>query len=57
MPFEVMLDILENSRKVSWVDYEEETKLTKGVIHFRYDGRRFTAIFSHNFLEVIEEVH
>lgn len=56
MTFDIFLDIVSSSRQVSWVDYEEETKLTKGAIHFGYEGRRFTAIFSRNFLEVIEEV-
>ena len=57
MPFDVLLDILESSRQVSWVDFEEETKWTKGAIHFDYEDREFTAIFSHNFLEIIEEVY
>lgn len=55
MTFEIFLDIVESSRQVSWVDYEEETTFTKGVINFGYDGRRFRAIFSHNFLEVMAE--
>ena len=57
MPFEVFLDIVESSSQISWVDFEEETKFTKGAVHFVYEGRKFTAIFSHNFLEVIEEVY
>ena len=57
MTFDIFLDIVSSSRQVSWVDFEEETKWTKGAIHFGYEGRRFTAIFSHNFLEVIEEVY
>ena len=56
MTFDIFLDIVESSLRISWVDFEEETKLTKGVIHFKYRGKKFTAIFVHNFLESIEEV-
>ena len=57
MTFDIFLDIVSNSRQVSGVDYEEETKLTKGVVHFEYKERKFAAIFSRNFLEIIEEVY
>lgn len=56
MTFDIFLDIVESSRWISWVDFENETKLKKGVIHFKYGEKKFTAIFVHNFLEVIEEV-
>ena len=56
MTFDIFLDIVSSSRQISWVDFEEETKWTKGAVHFEYEGRKFTAIFSRNFLEVIEEV-
>lgn len=56
MPFEIFLDIVESSSQISWTDFEEETEFMKGAVHFGYEGRRFTAIFNDNFLEIIEDV-
>lgn len=51
--FDIFLDILENSRKVSWVDYEEETKWEKGAIFFWYKGERYEIIFSDGKIEEV----
>ena len=51
--FDIFLDILKNSKKVSWVDFEEETPYEKGAIFFGYDGERYEIIFNEG---IIEEV-
>lgn len=56
MTFDIFLDIVSNSRQISEVDFKEETKLTKGIVYFKYKEKEFAAIFSRNFLEIIEEV-
>ena len=51
--FDIFLDILSSSRQVSWVDYEEETKLTKGAIFFGYKGERYEIVFDGGKIEEV----
>lgn len=51
--FDIFLDILKNSEKVSWIDYEEETPVAKGVIHFGYERKDFVIIFNDGKIEEV----
>lgn len=53
--FDIFLDILKNSEKVSWVDYEEETPYVKGAIFFGYNGERYEIVFDGG--EIEEVIH
>lgn len=54
--FDIFLDILENSRIVSLVDFIDETEWIKGVIYFVYEGKRFEVIFNNGNFESFKEV-
>ena len=51
--FDVFLDILKNSEKVSWVDFEKETPLSKGAIFFGYNGERYEIVFDGGRIEAV----
>lgn len=51
--FDIFLDILQSSKRVSWVDYEEETPLSKGAIFFGYGGERYEIVFDGGKIEEV----
>lgn len=52
--FDMLFDILSNSRKVQKLDYEKETRTFKGMITFFYEDHFVSLIFNKQELEKIE---